>query len=109
MFKLILFCFIFSGILPTVSYSQSVTKIDYDLVFNKSKYSQKNIALNPKYDGKLAFPFLERIEVIDMRSDTTCIGFRNRNTEKNNQVLKFTNGLKSEFESFLKRTTKFSQ
>ncbi len=109
MFKLVFFCFIFSGILPAVSFSQSATKIDYDLVFNKGKYSQKRISLNPKYNKKLTFPFLERIEVVDVRSDTTCIGFRNRNTEKNNQILQFANGLKTEFESFLTRTTKFSQ
>jgi len=47
---------------------------------------------------KLEFPFLERIEVVDMRSDTSCIGFRNRRTEKNNQTLQFSAGLKSELE-----------
>ena len=109
MFKLIFFCFILPGFLPLVSFSQSSTKIDYDLVFNKAKYGQKNLSLNPKYEKKLSFPELEKIEVIDARSDTTCIGFRNRNSEKNNQILQFTNGLKSEFESFFTRHGKYSQ
>ena len=108
MFKLIFYCFVLIGVLPLVSFSQSATKIDYDLVFNKAKYGQKNISLNPKYDKKLSFPDLEKIEVIDARSDTTCIGFRNRNSEKNNQILQFTNGLKSEFESFLTRNGEYS-
>jgi hypothetical protein len=108
MFKLIFFCFIFLNILPVVSFSQSASKIDYDLVFNKAKYGQKNISLDHKYDKKPSFPFLEKIEVVDVRSDTTCIGFRNRNTEKNNQILQFTNGLKAEFESFLAKTSIFA-
>ena len=82
-------------------------KIDNDLVFNKEKYSQKNINLIDKTGAKLEFPFLERIEVIDMRADTSCMGFRNRRTEKNNQTLHFTSGLKSEFESFLKKNSHF--
>jgi hypothetical protein len=109
MFKFVISCFIFAGILPAVSISQSASKIDYDLVFNKAKYAQKNISLNPKYDKKLDFPVLEKIEVIDARSDSTCIGFRNRNTEKNNQILQFANGLKGEFQAFLDRIVKFSQ
>ena len=108
MFKFAINCFIFVGIFPTVLFSQSVTRIDYDLVFNKAKYSQKNISLNPKYDKQLDFPLLEKIEVIDARSDSTCIGFRNRNTEKNNQILQFPNGLKTEFESFFSRISRFS-
>ncbi len=99
---LIVTCFVLSGL-----FGQSPKKIDNDLVFNKEKYSKKNISLSPKVQKKLEFPFLEGLAVIDARSDSTCIGFRNRNSEKNNQVLQFTSGLKTEFENYLNRISKF--
>src|SRR6476659_8991321 len=67
----------------------------------------KNISLPEKPLTKLEFPFLERIKIVDMRSDTSCIGFRNRRTEKNNQTLQFSAGLKSELETFLNKNSHY--
>ena len=91
-----------------VSVAQTAPKkIDNDLVFNKEKYSQKNINLPDKALTKLEFPLLERIEVVDVRSDSSCIGFRNRRTEKNNQTLQFSAGLKSDLETFLNKNSHY--
>ena len=94
--------------MPAITHGQSTTRVDYDLVFNKSKYPQKNISLVPKPGIRLEFPFLEKIEVVDARSDSTCIGFRTRSTEKNNQILQFSKGLKAEFEFFFRKMIKFN-
>ena len=109
MFRFKIYCTIFIAMYPLASFSQNAAKIDYDLVFNKAKYGQRKISFNPKFEKKLAFPFLETIKVIDVRSDTTCVGFRNRNSEKNNQILQFSNGLKAEFENFLAKNGEYGK
>jgi len=96
-----------SVIFPLTMFAQTANKVDYDYVFNKARYPQKQLFLNTRIDKKLDFPLLEKIEVIDARSDTSCVGFRTRNTEKNNYLLQFPNGLKLEFEIFFKKFINF--
>jgi hypothetical protein len=88
---------------------QSTTKVDNDYVFNKERYSHKNVSLNYKNHNKINFPRLEKIEVVDARPDSSCIGFRAKGSEKSNQLLQFQFGLKKEFEEYLKRVANFAR
>jgi len=91
------------------AFGQSTTKVDNDFVFNKERYSRKNVSLNHKNHKKADFPRLEKIEVVDARADSSCIGFRAKGSEKSNQLLQFQYGLKKEFEDYFKGVINFAR
>jgi hypothetical protein len=89
-------------------YGQSNTKVDHEWVFNNSALVHKEINLSTKAQPVSSFPYLEKIEVIDLRSDTLGIGFKTRNSEKKNTLFVLNGGLKTAFGKFISSTSKFN-
>jgi hypothetical protein len=90
------------------SFAQSASKVDKEYVFRTAALVQKKVTLSPKTHLQYNFPNLEKIEVIDARSDSSCIGFKTRSSEKKNDQIKFTLGLKNEFEKFFNLVGRFN-
>jgi hypothetical protein len=87
---------------------QTPTKVDKEWVFNTAALVKKNISLVPRTGEQFNFQNLEKIEVIDARSDSSSVGFRSRSSEKKNDLIQFAPGLKNEFEKFFNRVGRFS-